>query len=145
MRSPPARRSPSPYYSSADHRLFSLRMALCRGRSWSSRFEWGYNFVRCLILLSWMTSCAVGIPRSSWIISLLIYHGASTVALDNKILLSPLFPSCFSLCLMVKTWCIKRSLPENVCQCATICGSMYEAFTLLLTNLIATWSHGCQQ
>ena len=32
--------------------------------------------------LSWMTSCTVGIPRSSWILALVTYHGASTVALS---------------------------------------------------------------
>ena len=81
MRSPPARRSRSPYYRSAGHRLFSLRMT-SRGRSRSSGFEWDSNFVRCLILLSWMTSCTAGIPRSLWIISLVKYRGASTIALN---------------------------------------------------------------
>ena len=27
-----------------------------------------------------MTSCTTGIPRSSWIIALVTYHGASTIA-----------------------------------------------------------------
>ena len=80
-RSPPARRSHSLYYMSAGHCLFSLRMTSC-GRGWSSGFEWDSNFVRCLILLSWMTSCTVGIPRSLWIISLVRYRGASTFALN---------------------------------------------------------------
>ena len=59
-----------------------LWQLLSRGRDWSSGFEWGSNFVQCLILLWWMTSCTVGIPRSLWIISLVTYRGASTVALD---------------------------------------------------------------
>ena len=82
MRSPPARRSSWPYYRSAGHRLFSLRMTLSRGRGWSNGLECDSKFVRCLILLSWITSCTVGIPRSLWIISLVTYRGASTFALN---------------------------------------------------------------
>jgi hypothetical protein len=81
MRSPPAR-SRRPCYRSAGHRLFSLRMTLSRGRGWSNGLECDSKLVRCLILLSWMTSCTAGIPRSLWIISLVTYHGASTVALS---------------------------------------------------------------
>jgi hypothetical protein len=73
------RRSHSLYYRSAGHRPFSLRMMSC-GRGWSNGFEWDSNFVRCLILLSWMNSSTVGIPRSLWIISLVTYRGASTIA-----------------------------------------------------------------
>jgi hypothetical protein len=82
MRSPPARRSRRPCYRSAGHRLFNLRMTSSRGRGCSSGFGCEASFVRCLMLLSWMTSCTVGIPRSLWIISLVTYHGASTVALS---------------------------------------------------------------
>jgi hypothetical protein len=45
-------------------------------------WECDSKFVRCLILLAWTTSCTVGIPRSLWIISLVTYRGASTVALN---------------------------------------------------------------
>jgi len=81
MKSPPAR-SHSSYYRSAGHRLFSLHMTLSRGRSWSNEFEWDSNFVRCFIPLSWMTSFTVGIPRSLWIVSLVTYHGSSTIVLN---------------------------------------------------------------
>ena len=57
-------------------------MTLSRGRVWSNGFESDSNFVRCLILLTWMTLCTVGIPRSLWIMSLVTYLGASTVALN---------------------------------------------------------------
>jgi hypothetical protein len=82
MRSPQARGSRWPYYRSAGHRLFSLLMKLSRGRGWSNGLECNSKFVRCLILLSWMTSYTVGITRSLWIISLITstYHGASTIA-----------------------------------------------------------------
>jgi hypothetical protein len=40
LRSPPARRSRSPYYRSAGHRLFSLHMSSSRSRGWSNGFEW---------------------------------------------------------------------------------------------------------
>jgi len=43
-------------------------------------FEWISSFIRHLTLLAWMTSSTVGIPRSSWTIALVTYHGASTVA-----------------------------------------------------------------
>jgi len=82
MRSPQERRSRWPYYGSAGHRLFSLRMTLSRGRGWSNGLECDSKFVRCLILLSWMTSYTGGTPRSLWIISLVTYHGASTIALN---------------------------------------------------------------
>ena len=82
MRSPPARRSRWPYYKSVGHRLFSLRMTLSRGRGWSNGLECDSKLVWCLILLSWMTSCTVGIPRSLWIMSLVTYHRASTVAVN---------------------------------------------------------------
>jgi hypothetical protein len=81
MRSPPARRSRRPCYRSAGHRLFNLRMTSSHGRVWNSVFGCEVSFVRCLILLSWMTSCTVGIPRSLWIISLVTYRGASIIAL----------------------------------------------------------------
>ena len=68
VRSPPARRSRRPCYRSAGHCLFNLRMTSSRGRGWSSGFGCEANFVRCWILLSWMTSCTVGMPRSLWII-----------------------------------------------------------------------------
>ena len=55
-------------------------MTLSRGRSCSSGFEWDSSFVRCLILLTWMTSCTVGIPRSLRIVSLVTYYGTSTIA-----------------------------------------------------------------
>jgi len=82
MRSPPARRSRWPYYRSAGHRLFSQRMTLSRGRVWSNGLECDSKVVQCLILLSWMASCTAGIPRSLWIISLVTFHGASTVAIN---------------------------------------------------------------
>jgi hypothetical protein len=82
MRSPPARRSRRPCYRSADHRLFNLHTLSSHGRGWSNGFGREVSFVRCLILLSWMTSCTVGISRSLWIISLVTYHGASTIALS---------------------------------------------------------------
>jgi hypothetical protein len=82
MRSPPTRRSRRPCYRSAGHRLFNLHMTSSRGRCWSSGFGCEVSFVRCLLLLSWMISCTVGIPRSLWIISLVTYHGASTIALS---------------------------------------------------------------
>jgi len=82
MRSPPGRRSRWPYYTSAGHRLFSLRMTLSRGRGWSSGLECDSKFVRCLILPSLMTSCTVGIPRYLGVTSLVTYHGASTIALN---------------------------------------------------------------
>jgi hypothetical protein len=82
MRSSPAKRSRWPYYRSAGHRPFSLRMTLSRGRSWSNGLECDSKFIRCLILLSCMTSCTVGISRSLWIISLFTYHGASTMSLN---------------------------------------------------------------
>ena len=55
---------------------------LSRGRSCSNALECDSKFVRCLILLSWMTSCTGGIPRSLWIISLFTHHEASTMALN---------------------------------------------------------------
>jgi hypothetical protein len=82
MRSFPGRRSRWPYYRSAGHRLFSLRMTLSRGRGWSNGLECDSKFVRCLILLAWMTPCTDGIPRSLWIISLVTYRGASQMALN---------------------------------------------------------------
>ena len=82
MRSPPARRSRSPYYRSAGHRLFRLCMTLSRGRGWSNGFEWDSNLVRCLLLVSWMTLCTVVILRSLSIISLVTYRGMSAVALN---------------------------------------------------------------
>ena len=82
MKSPPARRTLLPCYRSAGHRLFSLRVTLSPERGWSNGFEWNSNFVRCLMLLSWMTSCTIGIPRSLWIVSLVTYRGASTFALN---------------------------------------------------------------
>ena len=80
IRSPPARRSHSPYYKSAGHHLCRLRMVLSRGRGWNNKFD--SILLRCLILLPWMISCTVGIPRSLWIISLVTYHEASTIALN---------------------------------------------------------------
>jgi len=82
MRSPPARRSRWPYCRSAGHHLFRLRMTLSHGRGCSNGLECDSKFVRCLVLLSWMTSCAAGIPRSLWIISLVTYYGASKIALN---------------------------------------------------------------
>ena len=82
MKSSPARTSRAPYYRLAGHRLFILRKTLSRGKSWSNGLEWDSSFLQCLILLSWMTSCTVGIPRSLWLISSVTYCGASTVALD---------------------------------------------------------------
>ena len=86
MRSPPARRSRSPYYRSAVHRRFSLRTTLSRGMGWSRGFECASGFIRCLIVLAWMTSCTAGIPRSSWIIALVTYHRATTVARNREIM-----------------------------------------------------------
>jgi len=54
MRSPPARRSRSPYYRSAGHRRFSLRATLSRGMGWIRGFEWVSSFIQCLALLAWM-------------------------------------------------------------------------------------------
>jgi len=45
MRPPPARRSRWPYYRSAGHRLFSLRLALSRGSGWSNGLERDSKFV----------------------------------------------------------------------------------------------------
>ena len=67
MRSPPARWSRSPHYRSAGHRLFSLRMASSRGRGWRNGFEWDSILVRCLILLSWMTSNSSRVVNSFFI------------------------------------------------------------------------------
>ena len=53
-----------------------------RRRGWSNGFERDSNFVRCFIPLSWMTSCTVRMPRSLWIILLVTYHGASTIAVN---------------------------------------------------------------
>ena len=80
MRSPPARWSRSPCYRSAGHRRFGLRTTLSRGMGWSSGFEWVSGLIRCLTLLAWMTSCTVGIPRSSWIIAMVTCRGASTIS-----------------------------------------------------------------
>jgi hypothetical protein len=82
MRSSPARRSRRPCYRSAGHRLFNLRMTSSRGRGWSIGFGCAASFVQCLILLSWMTSCTVEITRSLWIIALVKFRGASTIALS---------------------------------------------------------------
>ena len=79
MRSPTAR-SRSPNCRSAGHRHFSLRTKLSRGMGWGRWFEWVASFIRCLVLVTWMTSCTVGIPWFSWIIALLTYHGAWTIA-----------------------------------------------------------------
>jgi hypothetical protein len=79
MKSPPARRTRLPCYRSAGHRLFSLRVTSPE-RCWSNEFEWDSNFVRCLMLLSWMTSRTVGILRSLRIIPLVTYRGASIIA-----------------------------------------------------------------
>jgi hypothetical protein len=81
MRSPPAR-SRRPCCRSAGHRRFNLRVTSSRGRGWRSGFGCKASFVRCLILLSWMTSFTVGIPRSLWIIALVTYHGASKIAVS---------------------------------------------------------------
>ena len=89
IRSPPVSRSRWPYYRSAGHRLVSLRMALPRGRGWSNGLECDSKFVRCLILLSWMTSCTAGIPRTLWIIWLVTYRGTSTIALNIFLALRP--------------------------------------------------------
>jgi len=60
MRSPPARGSRWPFYRLAGHRFFSLRLTLSRGRGWSNVLECDSKFVRCVILIWWMTSCTVG-------------------------------------------------------------------------------------
>ena len=73
MRSPPARRSRSPYYRSAGHRRFGLRTTLSRGMWWSSRFERVPSFILSLLHLTWMNSSTVGMSRSTWIIALVIY------------------------------------------------------------------------
>ena len=57
-------------------------MILSRGRGLSNGLECDSKFVRCLILLLWMTSCTVGISRSLWIISLVTCRGTSTMALN---------------------------------------------------------------
>jgi hypothetical protein len=80
MSSPPARGSRPPFYRSAGYRLFSLRMTSSRSRGWDNGFEWDSTLVWCLILLSWMTLCTAGIPRALWIIALVTYRGASTIA-----------------------------------------------------------------
>ena len=82
MRSPPARGSRWPFYRLAGHRFFSLRLTLSRGRGWSNVLECDSKFVRCVILIWWMTSCTVGTPRSLGIISLVTYRGASKIALN---------------------------------------------------------------
>jgi hypothetical protein len=74
------RRSRRPCYRSAGNRLFNLRMTSPREMGWRSGFGCEASFVRCSKLLSRITSCTVGIPRSLWIISLVTYHGASTIA-----------------------------------------------------------------
>jgi hypothetical protein len=38
------------------------------------------SLARCLLLLSWITSWTVEMPRSEWITELVTYHGAFTVA-----------------------------------------------------------------
>jgi hypothetical protein len=61
--------------------VFSVFVWDCLVRGgWSNGFRWDYKFVRCLIRLAWMMSCTVGILRSAWIISVVTYRGASTVA-----------------------------------------------------------------
>jgi hypothetical protein len=97
MRSPPARRSRRPCYRSAGHRRFNLRMTSPREMGWRSGFGCDASFVRCLILLSWITFCAVGIPRSLWIISLVTYHGVSNTCAS---LSYPRLP-----CLLATVWC----------------------------------------
>ena len=82
MRSPPARGSRWPYYRSAGPRLFSLHMTIPHGMGWRNGSECDSKFVWCLIPLSRMTSCTDGIRSSLWIMSLVTYHGASTVALN---------------------------------------------------------------
>ena len=74
MRSPPARGFRSLHCMSAGHRLCSRRMTLSRRGRWSKGFGWDSSFVRCLILLAWMTSCTGGIPKSVWIIELVTYQ-----------------------------------------------------------------------
>jgi hypothetical protein len=81
MRSPAVRRSCWPYYRSAGHRLFSLCIT-SHGRGWSNGLECDSKFVQCLKLVLWMTSCTAEIPRSLWIISLVTYCGALTIALN---------------------------------------------------------------
>jgi hypothetical protein len=56
MRSLPARGSGSPHYRSVGHRICNRRMTLSRRGGCSKRFGWDSSFVRCFILLAWMTS-----------------------------------------------------------------------------------------
>jgi len=83
VRSPPARGSLTPDYRSVGHLRFSLRGILSLDIVCRSGFGWDCSLARCLLLLSWMTSWTVGMSRSEWIIALVIYHGAFTIALSR--------------------------------------------------------------
>jgi hypothetical protein len=83
MKFPPVTESLTPDYRSVGHLHFSLRGILSLDRDCRSGFEWDCSLTRCLLLLLWMTSWTVGMPRSEWIIALVIYHGAFTIALNS--------------------------------------------------------------
>jgi len=70
MSFPPVRESLTPDYRSVDHLRFSLRGILSLDIVCRSGFGWDCSLARCLLLLSWMTSWTVGMPRSEWILSL---------------------------------------------------------------------------
>jgi hypothetical protein len=73
---------PTPCYRSAGHRRFRLRATFSRVRDLSRGFKWDCSLAWCLELLSWMTFWMAGIPKSLWIMALVIYHGASAIALS---------------------------------------------------------------
>jgi hypothetical protein len=95
MRSPPAR-SRRPCYRSAGHRVFNLRMRSSRGRGWSSGFGCDASFVRCLILLSWMTCCCphVDVSTVHWQ-TFLFYFISSSIRPSYYIFIRYLFPCAF--------------------------------------------------
>jgi hypothetical protein len=83
VRSPPASGSLTPDYTSVGHLRFSLRGISSLDIVCRSGFGWNCSLARCLLLLSWMTSWTVRMPRSEWIIALVIYHGAFTIVLSS--------------------------------------------------------------
>jgi len=83
VRSTPSRGSLTPDYRSVGHLRFSLCGILSLDIVCRSGFGWDCSLARCLLLLSWTTSWTVGMPRSEWIIALVIYHGAFTIAVSS--------------------------------------------------------------
>jgi hypothetical protein len=83
VRSTPSRGSLTPDYRSVGHLRFNLRGILSLDIVCRSGFGWDCSLARCLLLLSWTTFWTVGMPRSEWIIALVIYHGAFTIAVSS--------------------------------------------------------------